>query len=253
MLLQVKSTDYAQARATLHAMLRKTTGSLAVRDVSNLVPADVVVSTENLTTLVSIVPKASHDEWLNCYEGLTDFVVPRSAVLVAEDSDYYAYSVLLFRRIVDDFKAAARSRGFQAKEVAGTEFIGDGQEDAAAADVGIAHTRSDSVAAAQKMKAEVEKKRESLYRWCLSSYEESFTSWIHVTAIRLFVESILRYGLPPQFLPVLIKPAKKSESQLRKVLSENFAAVGGEYFTEGGGPGGEDLFPFVSFTLNVDS
>lgn len=27
---------------------------------------------------------------------------------------------------------------------------------------------------------------------------QAFSSWIHICAVRLFVESILRYGLPPQ-------------------------------------------------------
>ena len=29
---------------------------------------------------------------------------------------------------------------------------------------------------------------------------EVFSAWVHICAIRLFVESILRYGLPPSFL-----------------------------------------------------
>lgn len=247
---QAKSSEYSQARATLQALVRKATGSLAVRDVSQIVPDHLIVATENITTLVSIVPKMSKDDWLSSYESLTEFVVPRSSTLVEEDGDYLAFSVLVFRRIVDDFKAAARVKGFQAKDVAGTEIEEDKDEDSA--QVGIASTRSEVAAAAERLKADVEKKRVILSRWCLVSYAEAFSSWIHVTAIRLFVESILRYGLPPQFLPVLIKPNLKYESQLRKVLSSNFAAVGGEHFTDGTMGGGEELFPFVSFTLSIE-
>lgn len=39
--------------------------------------------------------------------------VPRSCRRVAEDADYVLMSVVLFRRTVDDFKTAARVRGFQ--------------------------------------------------------------------------------------------------------------------------------------------
>ena len=248
----MRSTEYTQAKTSLQAVLRKSRGSLAVRDVSNIVPEELIVSTENLTTLVTIVPKNAREEWVTSYETLSDFVVPRSSAIVTEDSDYVAFSVVVFRRIVDDFKASARAKGFQAKDVAGTEF---GGEEDPAEDVGIAHTRTDEEATLQKIRNEVEKKRESLNRWCSVSYAEAFSSWIHVTAIRLFVESILRYGLPPQFLPVLIKPNTKYESQLRKILSSNFAAIGGEHFTEGGAgghAGGEELFPFVSFTLSIE-
>lgn len=39
--------------------------------------------------------------------------VPRSSKHVTEDQDYVLMSVVLFRRVVDDFKTAARVRGFQ--------------------------------------------------------------------------------------------------------------------------------------------
>ena len=86
-----------QARTSLQATLRKQTGSLAVRDLSPLVPSDKLVSTENLTTLVAVVPKAARAEWLESYEALSDFVVPRSSHLVAEDGDYLAFTAVLFR------------------------------------------------------------------------------------------------------------------------------------------------------------
>jgi len=249
MLVQLKSTDFSQTKTQLHSLQRKATGSLAVRDVANIIPEHMVISTENLKSMVCIVPKASKDEWLSCYETLSEYVVPRSSFPVSEDADYIAFCFVLFRRIADDFKAQARAKGFQVKDVSGTELVADG-DDGQEPEAAIASTRSDAAAIIQKLESEVEKKRESLHRWCQASYAESFSSWIHVTAIRLFVESILRYGLPPQFLPVLIKPNPKYESDLRKVLSANFATVGGEHFT-GGGPG-EDLFPFVSFNLCIE-
>lgn len=240
-LVQVKSTDFSQGKTALQALLRKSTGSLAVRDVSQIVPEHLLVSTENLKTMVAIVAKASVDEWLSGYEGLSEFVVPRSSTVVDEDNDYVAFAFVLFRRVADDVKAAARAKGFQAKEVAGTDLAEGGEQEEV---VGIAATRSEAAARVEILTKEVEKKRDALTRWCVVSYAEAFTSWIHVTAIRLFVESILRYGLPPQYLPVLIKPNPKYQSDLRKILSSRFSTVGSEHFTGDG-----DLFPFVSFDL----
>ena len=40
--------------------------------------------------------------------------------------------------------------------------------------------------------------------------------------MRLFVESILRYGLPPRFLAALVKPSPKTLPKLRKVLASTF-------------------------------
>ncbi len=49
-----------------------------------------------------------------------------------------------------------------------------------------------------RVRTEAEQRRMALEQWCITSYGEAFSSWIHVCAVRLFVESILRYGLPPQ-------------------------------------------------------
>lgn len=243
--LKLKSTEFSQTKTQLHSVIRKAQGSLASRDVSTIIPDSLLVSTENLKSMVCIVPKASVDDWLSCYETLTEYVVPRSSRAVEEDADYVAFAFVLFRRVSEDFRTAARTKGFQVKDVSGTVLVEEGEEEEAA----IAATRSDTIAVLHKLESDLEKKRDTLYRWCLASYAECFSSWIHVTAIRLFVESILRYGLPPQFLPVLIKPNIKFESELRKILSAKFSTVGGEYFT--GGPG-EDLFPFVSFNLAIE-
>ena len=49
------------------------------------------------------------------------------------------------------------------------------------------------------------------------SAPQAFSGWMHVLAVRLFVESILRYGLPPQFLSALVRPHPKHTAKLRKV------------------------------------
>lgn len=84
-----------------------------MRDLSSLVPPTQLVDTENLTTLLVVVSKQARGEWLSQYESLSEYVVPRSSSVVAEDQDYQAFTVVLFRRVVDNFKTAARGKGFQ--------------------------------------------------------------------------------------------------------------------------------------------
>lgn len=43
---------------------------------------------------------------------------------------------------------------------------------------------------------------------------------VHLKVLRLFVESVLRYGVPPSFQAVLIKPRPRKEAALRKVLND---------------------------------
>jgi V-ATPase subunit C len=40
--------------------------------------------------------------------------VPRSSKKVYEDNEYALYTVTLFKRVADNFKVAAREKGFQA-------------------------------------------------------------------------------------------------------------------------------------------
>ena len=61
---------------------------------------------------------------------------------------------------------------------------------------------------------------------CTALLAQAFSAWIHICAIRLFVESILRYGLPPKFLPALMKPNQKSTARLRKTLASLFGNAG---------------------------
>ncbi|KAL4424495.1 hypothetical protein ABPG77_006804 [Micractinium sp. CCAP 211/92] len=230
--LKVKVTEFSQLRSTLQAAARKQQGSLAVRDLSGLVPPGQLVDTENLTTLLVVVPKSARADWLGQYEQLSEFVVPRSSEAVAEDQDYVVFTVVLFKRVVDNFKTSARAKGFQVKEMK-TDPEGQRSSDAEL----------------ERVRADADARRAALEQWCITSYGEAFSSWIHVCAVRLFVESILRYGLPPQFLSALMRPNPKNIARLRKLLAQQFGhGVGSEHFSGEG----DDMFPYVSFTLNIE-
>jgi hypothetical protein len=60
-------------------------------------------------------------------------------------------------------------------------------------------------------------------------------------------------GTPPtpQFLSVLIRPNAKHTARLRKLLAQTFGGVGSEHYSAEGA-GGDDMFPYVCFTLNIE-
>lgn len=173
-------------------MARKQGGNLAVRDLGEYARRVHTVDTENLVTAFVAVPKSTAKDFLGQYESLTDFVVPRSATHVDEDNEYALFTIVLFRRVVDSFKAAARAKGYLLRDVP--------TEDA---------SETGGATALARVQTETESKRGQLEQYCLNSYGEAFSGWIHVCAVRLFIESILRYGLPPRFLAVLMKPNPK--------------------------------------------
>jgi len=53
-------------------------------------------------------------------------------------------------------------------------------------------------------------------------------AWIHLKAIRVYVESVLRYGLPARFRAVVIEPSKRNEKKLRKALDDMYKDLLGQ-------------------------
>ncbi|VAH11716.1 unnamed protein product [Triticum turgidum subsp. durum] len=68
--MKVRVAEYGNVKSQLGAINRKQTGSLAVRDLSNLIKPEDMVTSEHLVTLLSIVPKYSQKDWLSSYESL---------------------------------------------------------------------------------------------------------------------------------------------------------------------------------------
>lgn len=256
--LKLRSSEYAQRRAQLQALLRRKAGALPVRDLTDLVPDKARVETEHLTTVGVVVSRQTRADFLASYETLAERVVPRSATQIAEDGDHAAYAVVLFRKVVDDFKQAARAKGFAVKDL--EEPTKEAAQDQAALAAAGAAGAGDAFAAspassAEAARAELEAARATLEAWAVDAHSEAFTAWVHVLAVRVFVESVLRYGLPPRFLPVLVKPTGKNSQKLRKILADHWAGPGSKFFTASAdaGPGDAvDAYPYVSFTLSVD-
>lgn len=87
---------------------------------------------------------------------------------------------------------------------------------------------------------------------------QAFSCWAHLIAIRLFVESILRYGLPPAYQAAMVIPQDKQEQKLRKALADTFGAGKADLWSDAGnsaaiaGLAGEEMFPYVSLSMNID-
>ncbi|CAM0953351.1 unnamed protein product [Alopecurus aequalis] len=239
--MKVRVAEYSNVKSQLGAISRKQTGSLAVRDLSNLIKPEDMVTSEHLVTLLSIVPKYSQKDWLASYESLDTFVVPRSSKKLHEDNEYALYTVTLFAKVVDNFKVHAREKGFQIRDF---EYSPEAQE-----------SRKQEL---EKLLQDQELMRADLLHWCFASYSEVFSSWMHFSAVRVFVESILRYGLPARFLSVVLAPSTKSEKKVRNILEGLCGNANSSYWRSeddvgvAAGLGGEtESHPYVSFTINL--
>ena len=72
----------------------------------------------------------------------------------------------------------------------------------------------------QAAETEVAQVHSTIGKWCKAHYGEVYSGWVHLKVIRGFIESVLRYGLPLDFLPVFIEPNMKREKQLKIALAD---------------------------------
>ncbi|XP_045461269.1 V-type proton ATPase subunit C isoform X1 [Harmonia axyridis] len=244
--LKTKSSAYNNLKGSLQTLEKKQTGSLLTRNLADLVKKEhFILDSEYLTTLLVIVPKSQTQEWLTTYEKLTDMIVPRSSQLITQDNEYGLYTVSLFKKVGEEFKLHAREKKFVVRDFTYNE------EELAAGKNEIT-----------KLVTDKKKQFGPLVRWLKVNFSECFCAWIHVKALRVFVESVLRYGLPVNFQAILIHPNKKFVKRLRDVLNQLYghldssAALSGANVDgvdiPGLGFGQQEYYPYVYYKINVD-
>eukprot|EP00741_Cyanophora_paradoxa_P007830 tig00001215_g7576.t1 len=239
--LKLKASEYNVVKSNLGAVKRKAAGNLLVKNLAEVVKPEHFVESENLTTCLVAVPKAAAKEFQTSYESLTDYVVPRSGLRIAEDNDFELWRVVCFKRVADDYKNAAREKKFTVRDFKFDE-----------------NTLEESKGERSKLEAEVEKLWAALVKFCRVAFADAFVAWIHLKAIRVFVESVLRYGLPVNFQAMLLKPKAKTEKKLRETLHMLYSHLGGaahstsaeEREAGGAGAGQGEFFPYVYFGIN---
>jgi V-type H+-transporting ATPase subunit C len=242
--LKAKAQTYNNLKSNLANMERKQTGSLMTRNLGDLVKkTDFVQNSEYLVTLLVVVPKPQFPEWQAKYEHLTDMVVPRSSNLIFEDGEHGLFSVTVFNKVIDEYKLHARENKFVVRDFTyNEEELSAGKNELS------------------KLINDKKKQFGPLVRWLKVNFSECFICWIHVKAIRVFVESVLRYGLPVNFQVIVMQPNKGRVKRLREVLSGLYAhldstVVAGQMDTvdiPGLGFSSSDYYPYVYFKLNID-
>lgn len=213
---------------------------MVARDLTNLVRPEHLKETEYLTTLFVVVPTNTVDQWLSSYERLTDFVLPRSSVHIFHDKDTDLFSVTLFKKVVEDFKMAAREQKWIVRKYERTEGL--------------------DPAEMKKLKDDKARLKKTLTRWCDTNFAETFISWVHLKCIRCFVESVLRFGVNSSFEAVLLWPNPKSINAVHKSLTSAFSHLGkhDDNDDEGAVPVSlasqqqEKFYPYVSLDIVLD-
>lgn len=200
------AASYLEKKTALTGLERKRDGNLLVRALEDVITparlhdarADFVPSSsEYLKTFVAVLPAAGEEAFLSGYESLAPTVapygepgrrdavhgspvVPGSARKIESDAEgYVLYLFAGLRKFDEAIKAAAKERRITIRDFAfAPEAAGS------------------NARAAAELRVEVDAALAALREQSVRKYGEALSLWLHMKAIRLFVESVLRYGLP---------------------------------------------------------
>lgn len=134
------------------------------------------------------MPNQITKDFLKTYETLSPMVVPRSAQSVASDDEFTLYAVTTFKKHSQEFVHKSRESKWTPRDY---KYKEGGKE------------------AEQKEVDRVGKDERKVWGEALrlgrTAWGEAVMARVHVLVLRVFVETVLRYGLPLSFVCGLIR------------------------------------------------
>jgi V-type H+-transporting ATPase subunit C len=115
-------------------------------------------------------------------------VVPRSSTQIAADDEFTLFAVTTFKKYSAEFIHKCREKRWTPRDF---KYVEGGKEEEAKE--------------VESLSKEERKLWGEALRLGRTGYSESAMVWIHVLALRVFVETVLRYGLPLDFACGLVQ------------------------------------------------
>jgi len=269
------STTLADKASSLNEVRRKKAGSMLVSDLSSTLPENVVsqinlLDSDYLKTVFVAVPKSLKKNFQESYESLgfdlVSFgpdgnrdsqkgspVVPGSARCVMEDFESSLFTLTILKGQYegghyegDAFKAG-KSKDFE-------DLFGKACRDKRFVLKPFKHdpgAEGRNKVELEEGAAKVEHMQASLGRWCKAHYGEAFISWVHLKIIRVFIESVLRYGLPVNVTTAVYQIKSGKGDVLQGQLTEMFKHLSPEEEEEEKEEG-EEFLPYVCQKFNLE-
>ncbi|KAI1435691.1 vacuolar ATP synthase-like protein subunit C 1 [Xylaria sp. CBS 124048] len=206
-----KLNQYNQVKTNLTALQRRQTGNLSTKSLAPVVdPAVLVQDSEYLETHLIAVPTTLRKDFIKSYETLTERVVPRSALELAHDDEFILYAVTTFKKNSAEFQQKCREQKWTPRQYKYTE---GGKEE--------------EKRELERVAREEKKVWGEALRMVHTGWSEGVMIWAHAMALRVFVESVLRYGLPLQFVSALVLTNAKLAKKVKGALDSAYSYLGG--------------------------
>ncbi|KAL2122616.1 hypothetical protein VTJ04DRAFT_3071 [Mycothermus thermophilus] len=212
--VKAKFNQYNGVKGTLASLQRKQTGNLSTKSLTPIVdPKLLVQDSEYLESHLIVVPLNARKDFLRSYETIAPMVVPRSAVQVAQDDEFALYAVTTFKKTSSEFLQKCREQKWTPRQY---KYVEGGKEEE------------------ERELARVTKEERKVWGEALrlgrTGWSEAVMIWAHVVTLRVFVETVLRYGLPLEFVCALVRTTPKQAKKVRTALDSAYSYLGGNAF-----------------------
>lgn len=151
-------------------------------------PKSIIQDSEYIETHLVAVPAQLVKDFLKTYETVAPMVVPRSAELVASDSEFTLYAVTVFKKHSVEFVHKCREQKWIPRDF---KYVEGGKEE----------ERKE----VERVGGDERKVWGETLRLGRTAWSEAVMVWIHILVLRVFVETVLRYGLPLDFVCALVR------------------------------------------------
>lgn len=235
-MLREQYVSWSATKGALQALKSKTEGNLTVRSLFKEVSPDDCVKMAHLSSIFVVVPSAKVELFQNKYWSEDDArptVVPRSAKLLKKEEDFSLFRVIICSYDMDAIISRYREQGWTVRQFEYNKAEKDNTET--------------EILRLSIQEDDIKKK---LMCFCSAEYGEAFVGWMHLKVVRLFVESVLRYGLPSTYMICVINPHLGRDDAVRGQLQTLFKDLPSSSFTDR--EEDAEFFSYVSVSLNLN-
>ncbi|KAF7717103.1 V-type proton ATPase subunit C [Penicillium ucsense] len=213
--IRSKYSQYNQVKNTLATLQRKQTGNLSTKSLASVIdPRSIVQDSEYIETHLVAVPNQLVKDFLKTYETVAPMVVPRSAQLLAEDSEFSLFAVTVFKKHSLEFVHKCREQKWIPRDF---KYVEGGKEE----------ERKE----VERVGGDERKLWGETLRLGRTAWSEAVMVWIHILVLRVFVETVLRYGLPLDFVCGLVRsPSSKQADKAKSNLEAKYSYLAGNAF-----------------------
>ncbi|KAJ5135747.1 uncharacterized protein N7515_005025 [Penicillium bovifimosum] len=250
--IRFKYSQYNQVKNTLSTLQRKQAGNLSTKSLASVIdPKAIVQDSEYIETHLVAVPNQLVKDFLKTYETVAPMVVPRSAQLVASDSEFTLYAVTAFKKHSVEFVHKCREQKWIPRDY---KYVEGGKEE----------ERKE----VERVGGDERKLWGETLRLGRTAWSEAVMVWIHILVLRVFVETVLRYGLPLDFVCALVRTqTAKQADRAKQNLEKKYSYLAGNAFgrdkkgrvqrddpseMHAGGEGGAEYTPYVFYEFEFN-